>query len=58
MTTRPDTVLNADSTVLFQGSTEDTVMWLEMDKFDRPLWVSIGETGDLITASQYLDLAS
>lgn len=58
MNVRPDTVLNADSTILFQGSTEDAVMWLEMDLGRQPLWVSIGETGDLITSSEYLDLAS
>lgn len=55
---RPDTILNMNSEVLFKGPTDDAVIWLEMDTGQRPLWVCIGETGDIITASQYLDLAS
>lgn len=58
MPVRPDTVLDADSKVLFQGSTSDTVLWLVMESDLIPMWVSIGETGDIISASQYLDLAS
>jgi hypothetical protein len=57
-TVRLDTVLNTDSKVLFKGSTHETVYWLEGENAIEAWWVCIGETGDLITASQYLDLAS
>jgi hypothetical protein len=55
---RFDTVLNIDSQMIFKGLTDDTVRHLESMRSIEHLWVSIGETGDLITASQYLDLAS
>jgi hypothetical protein len=57
---RFDTVLNQDSIRMFVGNSDDAVAWLEKvtSVYKEPLWVSVGETGDLITASQYLDLAS
>jgi hypothetical protein len=58
---RPDTVINKDSILMYKGTTENTVSWLEkvgLVYIEEPLWVSIGETGDIMSASQYLDLAT
>jgi hypothetical protein len=55
---RFDAVLDIDSRPRFQGSTDETVEYLEGLPTVEKLWVSIGETGDLLTASEYLDLAS
>jgi hypothetical protein len=59
MGTRPDAVIDIDSKILFRGSSDAVVTWLET-AYDAPRqkWVSVGETGDLLTASQYLDLAT
>lgn len=55
-----DKVMNADSTCIFQGCSESVVRWLEeyLSAVTEPLWVFIGATQDIITASQYLDLAT
>ena len=58
MNVRRDTVLDLDSKILFQGTTDETVEWLDENPVKTPLWVSIGETGDIMTSSQYLDLAT
>lgn len=55
---RMDTVLDMDANRIFNGTTEETVAWLEANPSVEPRWVCIGETGDLLTSSQYLDLAS
>ena len=53
-------VLTADCELKFKGCTEAVVKWLEEHYPDKiyPLWVFIEATGDTITASQYLDLAT
>lgn len=58
MTVRLDTVLDKNSKVLFKGTTDDTIKYLEVAVPFGTWWVCIGETGDILTASQYLDLAS
>lgn len=58
MTVRLDTVLDRDSRVRFTGNTDQVAEFLEGMDGIEPLWVSVGETGDLMTGSQYLDLAS
>lgn len=53
-------VLNEDSIVLFEGDEDSVVKWLE-DRHPAEtelLWVFIVPTGDIITASQFLDLAT
>lgn len=55
-----DKVMDANSVCRFQGCSETVVKWLEeyMTVLTEPLWVFIGATEDVITASQYLDLAT
>lgn len=56
---REDAVLDIESYVIFKGYPKDTLGWLEENyKVFTPLWVSVGETGDLLTSSEYMDLAS
>lgn len=59
MNTYPDIVVAHDGeTIVFTGTTEETVKWLEENIDFEPRWVYIGESADIITESQYLDLAS
>jgi len=54
-------VLNEHSLPLFVGSEDQVVAFLEErldNKETGPLWVHIRATGDILTASQYLDLAT
>lgn len=53
-----DAVLDIDSQPLFNGTTEATVKWLEENPSTKPRWVFISKTLDVITDSEYLDLAS
>lgn len=59
MNIRPDIVVARDGeTIIFTGTTEETVKWLEEHITFDARWVYIGESADIITESQYLDLAS
>lgn len=51
-----DEVYALNSTLLFQGTPEETRNWLVGVPSNDPRWVVVGETQDLISASQYLDL--
>ncbi len=53
-----DVVLTADQQALYYGATEFTVAWLEANPSDEPRWVYVGESADVLTESQYLDLAT
>lgn len=56
---RRDTVVhNSGEHAIFNGTTEETVKWLEDNPSNEPRWVYTGETGDILTESEYLDLAS
>lgn len=53
------TVVNSQGTdTVFQGTSEETLKWLEANPSDLPRWIYITETGDILTESEYLDLAS
>jgi hypothetical protein len=55
---RRDTVLDQDGHIIFCGTTEETAAYLEKLTSVELKWVSVGETGDILGASQYLDLAT
>lgn len=52
-----DAVFDKDTNMLFNGLPEDAVKWLEDRPSDQPLWVHVGETAQILTASEYVDLA-
>jgi hypothetical protein len=43
---------------VFTGSAEETVKWLEANPSLTPRWVYVGETSDILTEPEFLDLAS
>lgn len=63
MSVRLDTVMDELGVISFQGFEQQVVDWLEdaINVGEIPFggwWVSVGETGDFMQASQYLDLAT
>jgi hypothetical protein len=53
-----DAVVDIDTQPLFNGTTAETVAWLESNPSTEPRWVVIGTTMDFLTVSEYLDLAT
>jgi hypothetical protein len=51
------TVSDANSALLFQGSTKDVVGYLESNPSMESRWVYIESTKDILTESEYLDLS-
>jgi hypothetical protein len=54
-----DTVVNSSGTdTVFSGSTLQTIAWLEANPSVEPRFVYVSATADILTESQYLDLAT
>lgn len=53
-----DVVYTNGTRPVFNGTTEAAVRWLEKNHSDEPRWVYLGKTGDVLTESEYLDLAT
>jgi hypothetical protein len=52
-------VVNAQGTdTVFKGTDEETVKFLEENSSENPRSVYVCETSDILTESQYLDLAT
>lgn len=52
-------VVDSEGTdTVFDGSTDDTVRWLEENPSLKPRSVYIQKTADILTESQFLDLAT
>jgi hypothetical protein len=43
---------------VFQGSAEDAVKFLEENESENPRWVYVTATADILTESEFLDLAT
>lgn len=52
-----DAVFDVDTNMLFNGLPEDTAKWLEENPSKHALWVHVGTTAQILTASEYLDLS-
>jgi hypothetical protein len=53
-----DAVVDINTQPLFNGTTEETVAWLEANPSTEPRWVCLGVNMQFLTVSEYLDLAT
>lgn len=53
-----DVASDDQNVMLFAAPTEEMVKWLEENRSEDPRTIFIGETGDIVSESQYLDLAT